>query len=227
VITNLINVRNKLINAVAILCPIIEQRLRSHPIAAWDEYSLRKELVACILGSQVRYEMAYDTLMCIEKSGLLANDRWTVTEDKSFESDVYNCMNQRYRFPKMRARQLAKTRDALSRRALSLLIRGCPDPRKIRQQLVLNLAGLGPKQASMFLRNVGSCYDLAILDTHVLRFLSIQGLLPKDYVAINTIRSYERMEILAVNFAQSLGVSVGYLDWAIWATMKAARELRL
>jgi N-glycosylase/DNA lyase len=79
----------------------------------------------------------------------------------------------------------------------------------------------------MFLRNIGRSYDLAILDTHVLRFMDMQELLPIDQAHIGTVTGYERVEGIAIDYADSLGYPAGYLDWAIWATMKAAREIGL
>jgi len=79
----------------------------------------------------------------------------------------------------------------------------------------------------MFLRNIGASYDLAILDTHVLHFMSIQGDPRVDVGQVRTLSAYERTEQVLVRYADTIGFPVGYLDWAIWATMKAARELRL
>jgi len=79
----------------------------------------------------------------------------------------------------------------------------------------------------MFLRNIGMSYDLAILDTHVLGFMSLQDGLQVNVTHVRTLPSYERTERILVRYADTVGFPVGYLDWAIWATMKAARELRL
>ena len=62
-------------------------------------------------------------------------------------------------------------------------------------------------------------------NTHVLRFMDMQNLLCIKDTIIGTIPSYERTERVVVNYAEKLGYPVGYLDWAIWATMRAAREL--
>jgi N-glycosylase/DNA lyase len=79
----------------------------------------------------------------------------------------------------------------------------------------------------MFLRNIGMSYDLAILDTHVLRFMDMQDILPMNQARVGTLSGYEKAERVVVDYADILGYPVGYLDWAIWATMKAARELGL
>jgi len=223
----------KLEDTVRVLCPIIEQNIYFD--APFSEYSLRKELVACILGSQVRYEMAYTALERIEKAGLLTDEWWCKVED-NFETKVFEVLsgythqnhdNWCYRFPKARAHQLAKAQNAIARRSLFEWLFNNSDPKNIREQLIVDIAGIGPKQASMFLRNIGISYDLAILDTHVLRFMKIQNILCQEHMNIGTLLAYERTERVVKNYANSLGYPVGYLDLAIWATMRAARELGL
>jgi N-glycosylase/DNA lyase len=130
-----------------------------------------------------------------------------------------------YRFPKARTQQLAKARDAIAERSLSERLFEIYDPKILRQQLVKDISGLGPKQASMFLRNIGRSYDLAIIDTHVLRFMNVKNLLCRKNINISTVKAYERAERIVVNYAEELGYPVGYMDWAIWATMRAANEM--
>jgi N-glycosylase/DNA lyase len=221
-------------NAVRALCPIIEHQVITNIGRTWNEYSLRRELVACILGSQVRHEMATSALELIEQDGLFSDNWWNNTND-IFEIRIFNLLSGSsrngnkwcYRFPKIRANQIAKLRDATKNKSISERIDDTSDSKHIRQQLVEDISGLGPKQASMFLRNIGKCYDLAILDTHVLRFMDMQQLLCLNHTNITTVPAYERTEGILINYAKSLGYPVGYLDWAIWATMRAARELGL
>ena len=96
----------------------------------------------------------------------------------------------------------------------------------MRRHLISEISGIGPKQASMFLRNIGLSHDLAILDTHLLRYLEMQSLLDQERLKVGSLPNYERTEQVAIKYADSLGYPVGYLDWAIWATMRAAMELR-
>ena len=44
-------------------------------------------------------------------------------------------------------------------------------PMELREWLVKNVKGLGYKEASHFLRNIGKSEDLAILDRHILKNL--------------------------------------------------------
>lgn len=226
--------RQRLDNTIRVLCPLIEDRIRARATNYWREYDLRKELVGCVLGSQVRHEMAVAATANLEQAGLLDDAWWRGNRGDGFESSVFDVLSGRrhdlpyrgrYRFPKARSRQLAQTRDVLARIPLCTHLADNEAPKQLRQSLVTDIPGLGPKQASMFLRNIGRSYDLAILDTHVLRFMDMQDLLPMDQAHIGTVTGYERAERIVVDYANTLGYPAGYLDWAIWATMKAAREL--
>jgi N-glycosylase/DNA lyase len=221
--------------SVRALCPLIEDQIKAKSDSAWTEYALRREMVSCILGSQVKYEMATFALERLEESGLL-DDHWWKNTDETFEFLVFDALNDsspqckgngRYRFPKTRANQLAKARDAVAKKSIFERLSETSCPKRMRHRLVSDISGLGPKQASMFLRNTGRSYDLAILDTHVLRFMDMQNRLCLKKTTIGTIPSYERAERIVVDFADELGYPVGYLDLAIWATMRAARELGL
>jgi len=228
--------RHRLDSAIRVLCPLIEDRIKFRETNPWCEFDLRKELVGCILGSQVRHEMAVAATENMEQAGLLDDSRWRDTQDQGFGIEIFGVLSgQRkdldhsgcYRFPKARAAQLSQARDALTKIPLATRLASDQSPRTLRHNLVADIPGLGPKQASMFLRNIGTSYDLAILDTHVLRFMDMHDLLPMPQARIGTVAGYERAERVAVDYAGTLGYPVGYLDWAIWATMKAARELGL
>ena len=230
------NVRHRLDSTIRVLCPIIEDRIKTRVDSCWDEYNLRKELIGCILGSQVRHEMAVAATENLEHTGLFDDAYWLDYEDDDFEYLILNVLagqasdlphSGSYRFPKARSKQLAQLRNVLARVPLIIRLEDGNATKHLRKGLVADIPGLGPKQASMFLRNIGRSYDLAILDTHVLRFMDMQELLPFEKARIGTVTGYERAEQIAIDYAETLGYPAGYLDWAIWATMKAAREVGL
>src|SRR5256885_1237436 len=49
------------------------------------------------------------------------------------------------------------------------------DRKELREFLVDNVKGLGMKEASHFMRNIGIGKDLAILDRHILKNLKLYG----------------------------------------------------
>lgn len=228
-------IEDRLERVVRVLCPIVGNLIRSNSSSYLDEHALRRELVACILGSRVRFETASAALERLEAEGLLEERWWKYAEDR-FEALVLSVLSGqanrgsdrwRYRFPKTRARQIANARDAIAKEPLCERLADSASPRLLRQHLTRDIAGLGPKQASMFIRNCAKSYDLAILDVHVLHYMKIQNLIKSQRTNLGTLAAYEHTETIAVDYANRLGYPVGYLDWAIWATMRAAGELRL
>jgi N-glycosylase/DNA lyase len=217
---------------VAMVCGLIDERKQSPGGTTLSETELRFELVSCLLGSQVRAESANVAADRLCSSGLLSDERWAAI-DTTFEGEVRDVLAGRvdgldatsYRFPVLRARQLAELRSRLIGRPLISYLDLSDDVGAIRRHLVRDLPGIGPKQASMFLRNVGASHDLAVLDVHVLRFLHHIEVLP-DAIPISAIDPYERVEAKVRGYAKSVGRPVGHLDWAIWITMRAAREVR-
>jgi N-glycosylase/DNA lyase len=96
--------------------------------------------------------------------------------------------------------------------------------REARELLVQQVWGFGPKQASLFLRRVGYCAELAVLDTHILDYLRVaRGLDPKPS-ALSRLASYERIEVEFQRVAEEFGHSVGCVDLAMWVTMRVAKR---
>ena len=228
--------RCRIDGAIRVLCPIIEGRISARKFKHWREIDLRRELVGCLMGSQVRHEMAVTATKNLEQVGLLDDVWWIQDRNDDFGIKVFEVLTGqkegleypgKYRFPMARTNQLVQMRNALAKLPLTDRLDGGEIPRRLRKDLVAKISGIGPKQASMFLRNIGKSYDLAILDSHVLRFMAIQELLPAGHINIGTFTGYEKVELAVINYANSLGYPPGYLDWAIWATMKAAKELGL
>ncbi len=74
---------------------------------------------------------------------------------------------------------------------------------------IMKLKGLGMKESSHFLRNVGRL-NLAIVDRHVLRWLEKRGFKPKNYLMAE--------EILR-RIAEEEGITLAELDLRIWFEM--------
>jgi N-glycosylase/DNA lyase len=234
VTTVLSNVVARLTATVRLLCPIVARRLDGQRKGTLAEPELRHEAVACLLGSQVPQRSAAFWTRQLQAAGLLDDDWWTVNDAVSFQGRVLQVLSgngtaetPKYRFYALRSVQLAKMRDALARAPLTERFGVGLNPREVRSCLVRDLAGIGPKQASMLLRNIGYSYDLAILDVHVRRYCAVVGLDAYAQGAINTLAGYERAEEVLVRYAEAIGYPTGYVDWAIWLTMRAAREVDL
>jgi len=88
--------------------------------------------------------------------------------------------------------------------------------RAARTWLVDEIDGLGFKEASHFLRNIGRGEDLAILDRHILRNLlrhRVIGRMPKSL----TPKRYLAIESRMQDFADAVGVSLAVLDLLWWS----------
>ncbi len=195
-----------------------------------DEAELWIELASCILGSAVSYEQASSSVNLLKLGGLLQPPieklDFTSLEGEIFavlagsvENHTHN--GQSYRFPRSRARQLRLTAEAIYGRGGSLrkVLNSASSSHLVRAELVRLAYGLGPKQASLFLRNI--CYeDFAVLDRHVIRFMFMKGLL-ESTVAPRNLPQYEEMEAAFLKYARAISAAVTELDVAVWIVMRA------
>lgn len=97
---------------------------------------------------------------------------------------------------------------------LAALRNGSSSP-QLRSWLVFNVKGLGWKEASHFLRNIGH-RDLAILDRHILKNLKKHGVLralPKTL----TQKRYLAIEQKFRRFAGDMGIAMDELDLLFWS----------
>ena len=86
------------------------------------------------------------------------------------------------------------------------------------------IPGIGPKQASLFLRNVSYTCDLAILDIHVLRYMTWIEAVPNVSLPPRSLNEYEHIEEGFRRHAVELGVPVGSLDLAVWVTVRVLAD---
>ena len=89
------------------------------------------------------------------------------------------------------------------------------DPQEERLWLVHNVKGLGWKESSHFLRNIGR-KNLAILDRHILRNLTRHRVL-RAFPRTLTPRHYAKIEQQFLSFAARLGITIDELDLLFWS----------
>jgi len=223
---------HRLERAVKAICPDIQARIDTPRPDTLDERALWWELSCCILSSQVPYGIASAAADAIARTELLlaqASDHAALAdalEDILMHRVDVDGRPVRYRFPGSRAKQLAAAHAAVYRReaSLSALVQDFRDASEARQWLVKHIPGAGPKQASMFLRNAGLTYSLAILDRHVLNYMSEVGISAHTQPYVSGMSTYLRLEQSLREHATSIGYDVGLLDWAIWIVMRADKE---
>jgi N-glycosylase/DNA lyase len=86
----------------------------------------------------------------------------------------------------------------------------------IREWLVMNVKGLGYKEATHFLRNIGKNDGLAILDRHILRILYQLGVVDSIPKSISRNQYYE-IEQRFKMFANDIGIVLDELDLVFWS----------
>lgn len=82
-----------------------------------------------------------------------------------------------------------------------------------REWLVKNVKGIGYKEASHFLRNVGFM-DVAIVDRHIMAVLGDYGIVKRPKTLGK--KTYMEIESKLNDISRELGVSQGELDFYIW-----------
>jgi len=113
-----------------------------------------------------------------------------------------------HRFPNKRAEYIVGARGHA--KDLKEKVLSAKDP---REWLVRNIRGIGYKEASHFLRNVGY-EDYAILDYHILDLLEKEGIIKRPKTL--TRKKYLEIEEKLRKIARRLGMNLAELDLYLW-----------
>jgi N-glycosylase/DNA lyase len=116
-----------------------------------------------------------------------------------------------YRFPNKRAAYIAEARK--HKEAIAEMISSGSGEKELRGWLVKNVKGLGYKEASHFLRNIGYT-DLAIIDFHIVDILEEHGMIeePKSL----TKNRYMKIENILRSLAKETDATLSELDLYLW-----------
>lgn len=197
------------------------------------------EAAICIFGSQMVFEMAVATADRLREKKLLqpapCGRSVQVIERKVIAAlsdplPIPACNGaQRWvrpRFKNRLASLLART--IVEIYGQSRTIRGflfdARNAREARETLMQHVWGFGPKQASLFLRRVGYCADLAVLDVHVLDYLQLARGLSLSPSKLGRLSLYEEIENTFREISAEFGHSMGCVDLATWLTMRVAKR---
>ena len=88
------------------------------------------------------------------------------------------------------------------------------EDKKARDILVSSIKGLGYKEASHFLRNVGR-KNIAIIDRHVLRWMRERGLIDNIPKNLNK-KNYLQLERILSKLSDEVGMNLAKLDLYMW-----------
>lgn len=129
----------------------------------------------------------------------------------------------KHRFHNNKAKYITKARCHTNIKSAVKKIIEEKGEKEARDWLVKNVQGLGYKEASHFLRNVG--YNgLAILDRHILGLMYEEGIIQEKPKALNR-KKYLEIEEKFSNIANRAGMSLAELDLYMWY-MKTEKVLK-
>ncbi len=115
-----------------------------------------------------------------------------------------------HRFYRKRAEFIAGAREFDIKR----IVTSFEDRKDAREWLVKNVKGIGYKEASHFLRNIGY-KNVAILDRHILRLMRKHQLI-EDIPKSLTRKRYLALEEIVGRLVEPTGMSLGELDLYLW-----------
>lgn len=203
------------------------------------EADLLHEMAVCVAGSQMRFEFAVAIADRLRDDGLLLpsaakngmqalKDLARASLDKPVDVPMPDGTSKSYRprFKNRLASLLASTMHGIYAQSESLhsILHQASSAKAARQALIESVFGFGPKQASLFLRRIGYCTDLAVLDVHVLDYLRLARGLCVAPSRLGRIATYEEVEETFREVASDFGHSVGQVDLATWLTMRVAKR---
>ena len=170
-----------------------------------DSQKWYEELVYCLLTAYSSALMGQRCVDALLGGGLMEGSM----------QDVRGCLvEEGHRFANRRAEYIYDTRELAPR--IKGVIQGFDDPRDAREWLVENVKGLGWKEASHYLRNVGY-FGLAIIDRHILSNMVEHGLITEEESRKGLAkRRYHAYEGVLEKVARRLGMAPGELDLYLW-----------
>ena len=134
--------------------------------------------------------------------------------------ELMNALVGRHRYPRARAGYIVASRDFLQEHCQMLLrkkLNSFTNDLERRDWLVKEkrIKGLGYKEASHFLRNIG-LKGYAILDKHILRSLAELGFIDEP-TPPNTRTKYLAIENKLKEFAQQVEIDFDEMDLVLWS----------
>jgi N-glycosylase/DNA lyase len=166
------------------------------------------ELVFCILTPMARGKYCSIAVEDMVRTDLLfTGDSSEITRELTWARFIYK-----------KSAYIVEARERFfndSTVSLRSIISRMDDGPKAREWLVQNVKGIGYKEASHFLRNIGFEQNLAILDRHILKNLRSLGLIEEVPVSLSR-RRYFDIEKRMKEFSKAIQIPMSYLDLLMW-----------
>ncbi|MDP4199733.1 MAG: DNA lyase [Bacteroidota bacterium] len=183
----------------------ILQRLLDFSDVPPDQYFY--ELAFCILTPQSSAANAEATIAELVRDHFL---------ERGFDPMSYLRDAKHYiRFHNVKAKRLLEIRERFPD-LLPYLLDQTATPEAKREIVLASVKGLGMKEASHFLRNIG-VRGLAILDRHIFKHLTRLGVINEIPMSGPTKKRYLEIERLWHEYAKRIDISLDELDLLFWS----------
>ena len=185
----------------------IEERLQDFA-RIWETASdeeLFRELVFCLLTPQSKAKTCWRAVQRLDRKCMISQ---AGPEEITLELVGV-------RFNQRKGEYICLARSMFSSMSLGDTLAGFPGAAAAREWLVQNVKGLGYKEASHFLRNIGLGGELAILDRHILKNLALLGVI-EEVPASPTKKMYLEIERKMTAFSSQSKIPMAHLDLLLW-----------
>jgi N-glycosylase/DNA lyase len=170
-----------------------------------NDEELFTELVFCLLTPQSKARTCWKAVQRLNRKCMIAKG-----EPCQIQEELFGV-----RFNRRKAEYICLARKTFSTCSLRTTLNEFDRPFEAREWLVENVLGLGYKEASHFLRNIGMGVDLAILDRHILKNLALLGVI-KEVPSNLSRKTYLEIERKMTEFSKEAGIPMGKLDLLLW-----------
>jgi len=169
----------------------------------YQENDLFIEMCFCILTAN------FSATRAIQIQDQLGMDFITLPQDLL----VIRLKEVGYRFPNTRAQYIYDSRKWIKKLHEILYSYPKTEQKKLRNWIAENIKGLGLKESSHFLRNIGFD-DCAIIDFHIVDLLVSHLIIERPKTL--TKKRYQEVEQVLEKIAQIQGISLAELDLYLW-----------
>jgi len=174
-----------------------------------SEDELFYELVFCLLTPQSKAKSCWGAIENLKAKNLLKNPH-----DKKIAKEL----QRKVRFHNNKAKYVVAARELFLKNGkvdIKSKLLEFKDTKIARDWLVENIKGMGLKEGSHFLRNIGFGKHIAILDRHILKNLKLLGVI-KEMPKSLTQNVYFEIEEKMSRFADKIGIPLDHLDLLFW-----------
>ena len=189
---------------------IIKKRLKEFK-NKWKEGSEREifaEFIFCLLTPQSKAKVCWRAVENIVSKNMLL---------KGKADDIVRFLTGvRFKHKKASYIILAREKFVVNKKLkIKEFLSKFDDVISMREWLVKNIKGMGYKEASHFLRNIGFGKDIAILDRHILKNLKVFNVIDKIPSSLSK-KLYFEIEDKMRKFSNKIKIPMDELDLLLW-----------